>query len=314
MDFVSLEVVMVASEPVQLPPFMGSSLRGGLGHALKAQGCTSHQGCGKRCELPFQCAYGSLMETPIAEHAPSRVKASATAPHTLLISVPQGVGGLLLRGQELRFELTLVAGALAHLPVLIGALEEMATQGLGKGLGSLKLKSVRDQVSAAPVYYLGKRDWSAVTVQRLTLDREAQDERVDAVEVRFVTPVQLRRAGVLVESFDFGELVYACADRVWLMGACHAPGLADELRAAEVAERARAMNVTVTAHELTRVSFDRWSNRQERKHPLEGMLGVLRFEGPVGNFMPLLRAAQLLHLGKGTTFGLGQIEVRPIVV
>lgn len=309
MDYVVLHVTMMAREPVELPAFLGSTLRGALGHALKAQACVSKSGCGKTCLVPSSCAYGALMETPIPAHAPSRVQASATAPHTMILTPVKAAGGLLMRGQSLEFTVTLVADALAQLPMLVGGLEAMASAGLGKGQGALKLSVIRDQVSGSPVYREGQRDWSAVTVRTLSLAPTPADALVDAVEVGFETPVQVRHKGELVTDYDFGELVYACADRLWLMFACHAPSLAPLIDAAELASHARALNIQTAVHDLGSISYERWSNRQWKKHELEGMLGVLRFEGPVGNFMPLLRAGSLLHIGKGSTFGLGKITV-----
>ena len=314
MDYTTIKVEMVAREPVELPPFTGSTLRGGLGHALKRGSCARRGECDKTCEVPSQCAYGALFETPIPADAPARIKASATAPHAMILT-PSPQHGLLLAGQALTFELTLVSDAVSKLPILIGALEAMAEHGLGRGSlrgdsGSLKLHSVRDALSGLPIYREGgKRDWSAVSVQRLTLEPLPQDERVDQVQVTLQTPTQLRRGQALLRTLDFAELVYACADRLWLMLACHAPELADRVQAADLAGLARSLNIQTTRHDLRTVSFDRWSNRQGSKHPLEGLMGQATYQGPVGNFMPLLRAGQLLHVGKGSAFGLGKLVI-----
>jgi hypothetical protein len=40
-----------------------------------------------------------------------------------------------------------------------------------------------------------------------------------------------------------------------------------------------------------------------------GLLGTLDVEGDLAPFVPLLRAAEILHVGKGATFGLGRIAV-----
>jgi hypothetical protein len=42
---------------------------------------------------------------------------------------------------------------------------------------------------------------------------------------------------------------------------------------------------------------------------LGGLVGSLTLEGDLSPFAPLLRAAEILHAGKGAVFGLGKVEV-----
>jgi hypothetical protein len=42
---------------------------------------------------------------------------------------------------------------------------------------------------------------------------------------------------------------------------------------------------------------------------LGGFVGELEVEGSLTPFAPLLRTAEILHIGKGPTFGLGRMEV-----
>jgi len=51
-------------------------------------------------------------------------------------------------------------------------------------------------------------------------------------------------------------------------------------------------------------------DRQQRKVTLGGLIGTLSLEGDLGaDLAHLLRVAEILHVGKGATFGLGKIEV-----
>ena len=44
---------------------------------------------------------------------------------------------------------------------------------------------------------------------------------------------------------------------------------------------------------------------------LGGFVGTLDLEGDLAPFIPLLRTAEIVHLGKGATFGLGRSECSP---
>lgn len=40
-----------------------------------------------------------------------------------------------------------------------------------------------------------------------------------------------------------------------------------------------------------------------------GFLGDITFEGNIEPFMPLIKAGEILHVGKGAGFGLGKYEI-----
>ena len=53
----------------------------------------------------------------------------------------------------------------------------------------------------------------------------------------------------------------------------------------------------------------RYSSRQKSRQLLGGLCGTLEVEGGLAPFLPLLRTAEVVHLGKETSFGLGKIRV-----
>jgi len=42
---------------------------------------------------------------------------------------------------------------------------------------------------------------------------------------------------------------------------------------------------------------------------LGGVIGRIAFKGEIGEFMPFIKLGEFLHVGKGTTFGLGKYEI-----
>ncbi|MBU2578468.1 CRISPR system precrRNA processing endoribonuclease RAMP protein Cas6, partial [Patescibacteria group bacterium] len=43
-----------------------------------------------------------------------------------------------------------------------------------------------------------------------------------------------------------------------------------------------------------------------------GFMGEITFEGDIDPFMHLIKAGEILHVGKGTSFGLGKYEMRVV--
>jgi hypothetical protein len=42
---------------------------------------------------------------------------------------------------------------------------------------------------------------------------------------------------------------------------------------------------------------------------MRGLVGSILVEGPLGPLLPVLRAAEIVHVGKGVSHGLGRITV-----
>ena len=156
------ELSLRAEDEALLPPFLGSTLRGALGHSLKAIACSvPHGDCG-RCLLAERCLYPRLFETS-ARNSFSRNNDSALlrrkqdAPRPFILIPPSVVSehgtlrardDLLLRrvrvrsGDSIAVGLTLIGEAIDELPYLIYAISLMARRGLGAGRAPFVLELV----------------------------------------------------------------------------------------------------------------------------------------------------------------------------
>lgn len=70
-----------------------------------------------------------------------------------------------------------------------------------------------------------------------------------------------------------------------------------------------AAEVQTVREELRVERMERYSNRINRKMDFSGLAGEVEYEGNLSPFVPWLTAAQRLHVGRNTTFGMGKIEV-----
>lgn len=309
LHFLRLQIVFEALENIELPPFAGSSLRGAFMGVLKDQSCMAQgpaDSCKDFCQWTSTCAYGLLCETPAPKDAPGRLRSSRFAPHPYVIT--PFPGGLYMQGDLLRCSMRLWGEGPRQLPRIIKALEAMEAEGVGKGRRSLRLLRIIDETSQQPIYTGGRLDLTGL--QRSTFDpgHQPNSEKTQAIKVNFLTPLQVQRHGKPQKTIDFGELVYAAADRLWVIGHCHgAPQIAPDARA--LAQKARQADIQIIDDQSAYMSFSRFSHRQNRRHELGGIAGSMSFIGELTEFLPLLRAGEVFHLGKGTSFGLGAIEL-----
>lgn len=71
----------------------------------------------------------------------------------------------------------------------------------------------------------------------------------------------------------------------------------------------RAKEVTVKNRNLRWYDWERYSGRQDTRMKMGGFVGEITFEGNIEPFMPLIKAGEVLHVGKGTGFGLGKYRI-----
>ena len=91
-DFSSLEIArfelrLAARQSAVLPAFLGSTLRGAFGHALKQAVCVmEHRDC-DRCLVADRCPYPYLFETPVPSNVP-QLTGHSHAPHPFILLPP----------------------------------------------------------------------------------------------------------------------------------------------------------------------------------------------------------------------------------
>lgn len=72
-------------------------------------------------------------------------------------------------------------------------------------------------------------------------------------------------------------------------------------------EKARV--VRQGASDIHWFDWKRYSTRQEEWMSLGGVTGTVSYEGDLSEFMLFLRLGEYVHVGKGTSFGLGRYSI-----
>lgn len=326
-----------------LPPFLGSTLRGAFGHALKQVACSIPHGDCRRCLLVERCAYPRIFET--SQHKANGLLANGQAAPRPFIFVPpapgppQGVHARddLLRwrmgvsaGSSLSFGLTLIGDAIDDLPYVIYAIDLMARRGFGAERAQFELERVDvvgSDSSSQLVYRPGMGNVRLHPEHKLSLGtlveyRMAQlsATQVHAVAaaanggrwvrtrqdltVRFLTPTRLRIKGELLETPSFSQLVSSLSVRVAMVVE---GSRGDALNYDYKGMVEKAKEATAYNSTLRIISLERVTNRHQGKLSLDGFMGQVTFSHPeISDFLPLLAAGEILNVGSATAFGLGK--------
>ena len=297
---------MTAVDRLRLPPYKGSTFRGAFGHTFKRLVCVKRDLDCATCLICDRCVYYYVFETPFGGEGDSR--GYAFAPHPFVVEPPEETREIYEPGDELRVGLVLVGRALDYLPYFIYAFEEMGHRGVGAGRGKAALQRV---------IALGPEPGDERCIYQSDIGQLAPDYPVcvgppdsEAVgtrlRLRLHTPIRLKAEGHYTRRLDFSLLVRALLRRTSDLARFHC-GAELDLDYRQWIERAAGVSAVATT--LRWHDWDRYSQRQERRMKLGGLVGEVEFAGEWGPFLPLLRLGADLHVGKGTGFGLGRYEI-----
>lgn len=313
--YLTLEFELEALDAISLPVFSGSSFRGLLGHSLRAVACAQRTPTGD-CAEPEACAYTYLFET----RAPAGLCADQGAnevPRPFVLEPPLGFRHV-RRGDRFNLGLRLLGAGVNYVAHFVRCLEEMGGRGVGQERARFLLRQARSRTMNAGwicVYDArnGAGRFCSEPEPQLLADASAQVARpmdLRAVELHFLTPTRLvHRSEVVVEP-EFHVLLRSLLRRLDMIMRVHGRGpIRMDFRAA-IEEAAQC---SMASSAVRWFDWERQSERQGRAIRMGGIVGPIRYVGPVGQFMPLLAAGTVTHVGKATTFGMGRYDLRALM-
>lgn len=124
----------------------------------------------------------------------------------------------------------------------------------------------------------------------------------------FLTPTRLVYDGHLTLDLEFHVLIRQILRRLSLLGYFHCgvdPLGIDFKRMIEAAKLVKVKDCNLKWYD-----WERYSARQDTRMKMGGFVGEISFEGNVEPFMPLIKAGEILHVGKGTGLGLGKFKIQ----
>ncbi len=305
MDYSGYTFVCRFEDTARLPRFKGSLLRGMLGMSLRKAACALTRGECSGCLLASRCVYSLAFEATRPQGK------GPTPPHPYLLDPPLDDRTDYAPGEEFSLGLTLFGGMVANLPYFIYAFECMGHEGLGgdkeRGRARFTVRSVSN--GAGPIY----------DSEHKVLERQAPARRLDVghgspgsapsrLTLRLLTPLRIKNRNSFAAELPFHLLVRGMLRRIATMfthfgggePALDYPGLVR-----------RAYDVAVVEDATRWKDWTRYSSRQKQAMQFGGLVGSVTYAGDLGEYLPLLEACKVLHVGKQSVFGLGRIDYAP---
>ena len=297
-----------AIDTLVLPPYKGSTLRGGFGHAFKKVVCVVRNTECRDCSLFQRCVYTYVFETVAPAESPVGGRYQ-DAPHPFILNPPLEEKRVYEKGEVLSFQLVLVGRGNDYLPYFVFTFDELGRRGIGKGKGRYKLDSVSIINSSQndEIVYSGV-DQKLKTIERPISFNEGvgvDGKKCDSLTVRFLSPTRLKAEGRLVsDRLEFVQFIKALLERLQLLSHFHCGGSIKDLSG----YIKRAGDVIVENSSLLWYDWERYSNRKGRMK-LGGFKGTVTYKGDISEFVHYINVGKYLNIGKGTVFGLGRYGI-----
>ena len=304
-------------EKALLPPYKGSTLRGAFGVNFRKVCCIqrSVKDC-NRCLLRQSCPFIYIFNSSPPPYA-KKLRRYDNIPRPFLIFPPLDEKREYSPGENLSFQLTLIGDAVNYLPYIILTFKEMGKLGIGKKVngkrGTFELSRVDAISPNENGEYLEIYSSSNELIHNkdVKISHSHVMERVKEINPRkikidFISPLRLRYEGSYIRHPEFHHLVKAAIARLSSLSYfyCH-----EELKVDFKRLIHNSFKVKLISSSYCWQDWWRYSSRQGTKIALGGVVGEAIFEGELEAYLPFLVWGELIHIGKGTTFGLGKYTI-----
>jgi hypothetical protein len=305
-------VVFEAPEPLDLPGYLGSTLRGAFGHAFRAVACPSR--IDEPCPIPAKCPYHLIFETspPPGSEA---LRTHDDIPRPFVIapadSEPASSGNharrLFQRGDEVSFELVLIGRAQEFFPYFVVALREVNR--IGRGRQAVELRRI-DALDATTndsrAVYTAAENLVRGSAKSMSIEECGGAAPDGPLTIEFLTQTRLKHDGRFVRTPEFQILFRRLLGRLSSLSRFHC-GAPLEADFRSLIDRAASIRLLQDDTRWTR--WQRYSSRQDRLMEWEGIVGRATYQGDFSPFRKYLVFGQHTHVGHGATFGLGQYRI-----
>ena len=310
-----------------LPAYKGSTLRGGFGHAFRRIVCVFTGKDCRDCLLRQQCVYSWVFETPVPSGAQMMQKYTA-APHPFVIEPPAEEQETYQVKEEMSFGLVLIGRAIDYLPYFIYAFEELGHIGIGKGKGKYQLVEVAEE-SPLPepastcqngptlqnkdarrkVIYRGHDKMLAASITPVQWPDIIDSPPPSRISLTFLTPTRIKYEDSLTKELEFHVFFRNLLRRISMLSYFHCGQKLDDSGFKDLIEQ--ATKIKTISRTLHWNDWERYSNRQESRMNMGGFTGEAIYEGNFSSFWPYIKLGAHVHVGKGSSFGLGRYEISP---
>ena len=289
-----LQAAFAVERGGHLPEYLGSTIRGVMGHCFRDLVCSKQNRKCFTCDRQYDCPY-------VLNYCNTRGEGGAVNPFVLY---PHTQGKTEWKpGDVCIFDLTLFGQAALHPDIFIKTLKRMEKKGWGAERLPFRLQRIVD-LDSKKLIYACNRTWLD-NVGRYTM--QIREKNAGMALIVFDTPVRIVSGGDVCTELPFHLFLRFLMGRFALM----TQAFTDFVMQWDQEEMLKkAEEITIVEQKWKKIEFTRYSmNQKEGRLELPAQIGWVMYEGDLSGFIPYLEAGQYLHVGKNTTIGFGHYHI-----
>jgi len=211
-------------------------------------------------------------------------------------------------GEAFSFKLTLLSYAVEYLPYFVHAFILAGQRGMGKSTDDVRGLFELEQIffQEQPLFCRETQKIVIPEGEELFLPTwEGKKHGEGTLLLHLKTPCRFKADNRLSTDLSFPQLFNLIVRRIRTVWALEGiPVYFEDFPAMQ----SRADAIDTQESSLFWKDWTRYSSRQKASMQLGGLQGSVRYHGNLTAFLPFLALAEKLHIGKQTSFGLGQIS------
>jgi CRISPR-associated endoribonuclease Cas6 len=299
---------------ISMPPYKGSTIRGGFGNVFKRVTCPFKSRECRDCMLISGCIYAYIFETsPKDDFTIMNMSKYEKIPHPFVIEPPEEKTLTYHSGEKITFNLILVGRAVDFIPYFVYTFGELGNIGIGRGRGKYELKRVLQndkEIYSTEEKTIKATDPEVLEIPEADIFLQCEEANDDSIRLIANTPIRIVYRRRLASRLEFHILIRNLLRRIGLLYYFHCEKIPPKWDPRSIIREAEKVNIV--KDNLRWFDWERYSQRQKSKMKMGGLIGDIVYEGNIRPFIPLLRAGEILHVGKGTSFGLGKYTLESL--
>lgn len=204
-------------------------------------------------------------------------------------------------GEKLVFNITLLGNAFNYGIYIIEAVKLMMIENISDNIDCFELESVDDYFTKKTFYthniYIDKIEpwfWS---------DTKNIKDNISKIKISFLEPVVLKSNGKLLSNLSFDDFFQAIIRRLILIFSAYEE---NEFVFDTDSFIIDSKKIITKQSILKFYNYNNYSRTVDGNYPRKGLLGFVEYEGNLNKFLPYVNIGSLIHIGKGTTIGMGK--------
>jgi hypothetical protein len=289
---IRLDVTIMIRDPLPNGYFIGPTVRGLLGYAVKRASCVTDHGECARCLLRNACAYPLIFAHEAGE-GPKGAGRLTAPEYSVMVDPPGAFDGL----RHIRFTIWLFGNAARWMPQVIDGILRSESSGFGSSGASFTLLEVR---SGSTVVW--SRSAPAALLNPIPIPLVTRTGPVgQTLRLRMITPLELQPSAKTPGMSLVFALILSARRRWRVM--CEVSGSAPPQE-----DRIEDAQFQVLDHRTVLWTGHRRSVSEGTAMPLQGVLGEMIIAGPWERAGDWLRALDAIAVGRHTSFGMGRLQ------